>query len=517
MRSLNLYAQSWLAFANSRKSAPAMTFLAVLLGMATTALPDSGMVTDTNSDSDSPFVEDQDLSSSENDMNTPDLVTSTDSARSSGKKHFRSKAAGVSNETEPPRYAKPLSELGLDSTEDLDWLIFGLKHRTRFEMRDDFTRRSFEDDRKFLLRSQGYLGIQNILDPFRFGIEFMDSRSFNSPLPDLSRDTNENDFLQAFAELHFADALGPDDPIRVQAGRFSIDFVDRKYIGRNRWRNTLNAFDGLRTVLGGEQSDWQFEAWAARPVEIRLRRMDGSDDERVVYAMSGQWRKWSDLVTVEPWYVVVDDDLKPRSDEDATVHTLGLRLFGPIGDSGFDYDTDTAFQFGDVGDRQHRAFATYAELGYTFEHDWSPRLSASIRYGSGDHDPADDSSGRWFRAADPTSPVSVSVQYNWQNIIKPGIGLQFEPIENLEFSFGHGLYWLASDNDRWPTPRLSDPTGESGRFIGQESEVSAEWQVSDRIELEVGYVHFYPGSFARRVGIDDDGDLFFVQTTISLH
>jgi hypothetical protein len=452
------------------------------------------------------------------DTESPPALTADERTESAAaERHFTSKAAGVRKETEPPGYARPLSDLGLESMEDLDWLVFGLKHRTRFEYRDDFSRGNFLDDRKFLLRTQAYLGIKDILDPFRFGVEFMDSRSFNSSLPDLSRDTNENDILQAFVELHFADALGPGDPFRLQVGRFSIDFVDRKYIGRNRWRNTMNAFDGIRLVLGQSQSDWQFEAWAARAVEIRLRQMDGPDDESVIYAMSGQWREWSDIATIEPWYVIVDDDFKDAADEDATVHTLGLRFFGPIGESGFDYDTNTAFQFGEVGDRDHCAFATYAELGYTFDMDWSPRVSCSIRYGSGDRDLTDGSSQRWYRAADPTSPISESVQYTWQNIVTPKLRIEFEPVDGFEFSLAHGAYWLASENDIWPTPDLGDPTGQSGSFIGQESEVTAGLTISEHLELEFGYIHFYPGSFATRVGVEDDGDLFYVQATLSLH
>jgi hypothetical protein len=448
----------------------------------------------------------------------PPAVPTTQEAPDLPKKkaHFVSKATGVRNETEPPRYAKPLSNLGLPGTEDLDWFIFGLEHRTRFEYRSDFVRRSFVDDDKILLRSRGYIGIKDILDPLRFGFEFMDSRSFNSRLPDLTRDTNENDILQAFVELYFENAVGPGDPLRFQVGRFSIDFVDRQFIGRNRWRNTLNAFDGLRLVLGDAQSDWEFEAWAARPVEIDLRRLDGSNDERVVYAMSGQWRKWSDIVTIEPWYVIADYDRKGDVPNDATVHTLGLRLFGPIGDTGFDYDTDTAFQFGEVAERDHGAFMTWAELGYTFDHDWTPRLSGSILYGSGEGDPDDEVSQRWFRVADPTSPISESVQFTRQNIISPKVRLRFEPLDGLALAFGHGAYWLASDNDAWAVPGLGDPSGNSGTFIGQESEINASYKISERAKIKVGYIHFYPGSFATNVGIEDDGDLLYIATTLSL-
>ena len=78
-----------------------------------------------------------------------------------------------------------------------------------------------------------------------------------SDFPETDRDVDETDLLQAYGELYFKDTLGADRPLRFQFGRMSFDYVGRKLIGRNRWRNTTNSFEGFRLQLGQQSSDWQ--------------------------------------------------------------------------------------------------------------------------------------------------------------------------------------------------------------------------------------------------------------------
>ena len=81
---------------------------------------------------------------------------------------------------------------------------------------------------------------------------------------------------------------------------------------------------------------------------------------------------------------------------------------------------------------------------------------------------------------------------------------------------GLRAYWLASGNDAWVIPGRHDPSGDSGDFIGQEAEVRVRYRMDRCVELEVGYSHFFPEPFFGKTGLADDGDVFYVQTTIRL-
>lgn len=427
---------------------------------------------------------------------------------------YRSRAWGTRLETEPPGYVKTLDEFGIPGLEDMDWFEFGLEHRTRFEYRSDYRRSNLADDEQFLLRSRVYLGIREILDPLRFGIEFQDSRQFHSDFPDRTRDVNEAEFLQAFAELYFEDALGKGYPIQFKAGRMTLEYIDRRLLARNRWRNTTNAFDGFRLRLGQPSSDWQLDFFAVQPVEHRMTSRDRADEERWFYGLVGAWRAWSQIVTLEPYYFILDEDRKSRERPDREIHTLGLHAFGPIGDTGFDYDFNTAFQCGKDGRRRHRAFACRGEVGYTFQHAWKPRLSVSAAYATGDRDPDDSLNERFDRLFQATHSPSSSDLFGWQNIISPKIRLTLRPLEKLRIDTSYGAYWLASDSDAWVLPGRRDPMGNSGDCIGQELELRVRYKIDPRIELEVGYSHFFPGPFFENTGSADDADMFYVQTTL---
>lgn len=426
------------------------------------------------------------------------------------------KAFGARNETEPPSYVRPLSKYEWLDAKDVNWLDFGIEQRTRWEYRDDNYRQAeLTHDDEFLMRTRLYLGVREILDPFRFAIEFQDSREFGSDFPETDRDVDENDILQAFGELFFEDALGDGRPLRLQAGRMSFDYIDRKLVARNRWRNTTNSFDGFRMQLGQQDNDWQLDFLAVQPVVRGLRTFDRPDEERWFYGVIGAWRRWSKYVTLEPHYLVLDQDGKGET-VDREIHTLGLHAYGPIAGTQFDYDADFAYQCGRDGERNHRAFATYGELGYSFKHDWKPRLSGSVLYASGDRDPNDGKAERFDRLFGAAHFLSASDYFTFRNNINPKIRLELRPTEKLRFDTSYGAYWLASDSDAGPDTGRRDRTGRSGDFVGQEIELRARYQLTKYAELEVGYSHFMQGAFVDNTGPADDSDFFYVQTTIAL-
>ena len=94
-------------------------------------------------------------------------------------------------DSDPPRYVRRLSQTGIEAFKDIHWLDIGFEFRTRYEMRhDDFRRVEAGFDNPFFLRSRAYLGIREILDPFRFAVEFQDSRVYNNRFPTTDQENN---------------------------------------------------------------------------------------------------------------------------------------------------------------------------------------------------------------------------------------------------------------------------------------------------------------------------------------
>ena len=96
--------------------------------------------------------------------------------------YFRpSSSYSTQPESDPPRYVRTLSKTGIEAYKDITWLDVGLDHRTRYEFRsNDIRRTDLRLDEPFLLRTRAYLGIKEILDPFRGAVEFQDSRRYTA-------------------------------------------------------------------------------------------------------------------------------------------------------------------------------------------------------------------------------------------------------------------------------------------------------------------------------------------------
>ncbi|SCY19893.1 Alginate export [Nitrosospira sp. Nsp13] len=419
-------------------------------------------------------------------------------------------------ESDPPRYVKTLSKTGIEAFKDITWLDVGLDHRTRYEFRsNDIRRTDLTLDQPFLLRSRAYVGIRELLDPFRGAIEFQDSRRYNGKFPHDDRDFNEHELIQGYGELYFKQALGQDDrnqdrPIRFRIGRMAYEALDRRLIGRNEWRNTTNTFEGFRINLGREVNDWEVDLWAYQPVKRFLTTFDQRIENQWFYGAIGHWRKWSDIITLQPYYMgLIQDGSKMPGQVDREIYAPALRGYGKIGNTNLDYDFNLIYQFGRNGAERHEAHGYTLEAGYTFKHDWKPRISVFYGYASGDRHPNDNVNNRFERFFGFARPWSADDYIVFENIKAPKIKLEFQPAKDLRIDGGYNWFWLASSTDRFNNlldgnnsairnPGFNrDPTGRSGDFIGHAFDIRARYKLTANIDTTVGYSHFVSGNFTR--------------------
>jgi hypothetical protein len=447
------------------------------------------------------------------------------------------KSYGTGKETDPPRYVKQANKTWLkhyNSFADTDWLDLGMEFRTRQEIRDnDFRRAAQNVDEPLLLRTRAYVGIKNILDPLRFAVEVQDSgRSFGDYTRQYdTRDVNQADILQAFAELNFKqtflgkDGLGNDRSIWIRAGRHAWEAGDRRLVARNEWRNTTNTFEGLRSNIGDKKNDWQLELFAVKPVQRFTNSIDKADDSQHFYGSIFNYRGWSDVVTFEPSYFLLKQDgskVKFNSGGevltgsnatsakiDREIHTAGLRAYGQIPKTQWDFDASYLQQWGhqqkDFNSTvffDHDAHAYNAEIGYSFKHPWKPRLSAFYGVASGDKNNNDTSNQRFERLFGFARPWSNDDYIQMENIRSPKLRVEFEPnasfLDNIKVDTGFSWYHLDSAKDRWNAgANLQDKTGASGKDLGKEYDLRVRFYINQYASLNLGYAYFWAGDFVK--------------------
>jgi hypothetical protein len=476
------------------------------------------------------------------------------------------KSYGTQKETDPPRYVKQANKTWLkefDTFADVNWLDLGLEYRARFEHRDnDFRRNKPNIDEPLLLRTRAYLGVKNILDPLRFAVEVQDSRRNHG---DYSRgydtrDVNQADILQGYLELNFKESfLGKDDlgnarPVWVRAGRHAWEAIDRRLIARNEWRNTTNTFQGVRAQIGDKKNDWQLELLAVKPVQRFTTRLDEVDHAQDFYGAIGDWRGWSEYVTLEPYYLLLkqngsdvqyDSNGKAAAANtkiDREIHTAGLRAYGTIGKSGFDYDASYVKQWGHqdrlnsagkfLAELDHDAHAYNAEIGYSIKHPWKPRLSAFYGVASGDKNPTDGKNQRFERLFGFARPWSNDDYIQMENIRTPKLRLEFDPkvafLDNVKVDTGFSWYRLDSETDRWNAGSdLRDRSGKSGKDLGKEFDLRVRFPLNEHVSLNLGYAHFWAGDFVQNAvsanadnrkkfdqNRSSDSDFFYTELTL---
>lgn len=445
----------------------------------------------------------------------------------------RARSYSTHPESDPPRYVRNLAQTGIDAFKHLYWLDVGLDYRVRYELRNNDIRRSrITTDHPVLLRTRAYLGIREILDPLRLVVEFEDARRYNGKFPKDNRDWNEFELIQTYGELYFKGALGHDDlgnhrPIRIRGGRMAWEALDRRLLGNNQWRNTTNNFDGFRVTLGQESNDWEFDAWGVQPVIRLIDEFDRRDKGQWFYGAIGHWRRWSEVITLQPYYMglMQDDDNGTRAKRE--IHSPAIRTYGVLPSTKVDFDLSAIYQFGRDDGQRKSAWSYILEFGYTFQQlAWKPRLSAFYGFVSGDRDPNDNVNNRFERFFGFARPWSADDNLVMENIKAPKIKIEFQPHKDLQIDGGYNWFWLASKTDRFNnllngSGNNRDRTGNSGDFLGHAVDIRARYQLTPYVNTTVGYSHWFNGEFVKKRQLAELGEttagtnFFYIEVSIS--
>nr|WP_244072489.1 alginate export family protein [Nitrosomonas sp. PY1] len=461
----------------------------------------------------------QDAKSAEVEKSLPTIVPAANKQITTSY-HQRSNSYATNPDSDPPRYVRKLSEIGVERYNNINWLEVGLEHRTRYEMRhDDIRRIEGGTDNPFFLRHRAWIGIKDILDPFRFAVEFQDSRSYNSKYVRTDQERNEYDLINAYGELYFKRGLGVDNrnqdrPIRFRVGRFAYEATDRRFIARNEWRNTTNSFEGFRLTLGKEANDWELDLFGMQPVRRLQTKFDKANHHLWFFGAIGTWRKWSDIITIQPYYLgqkqtADPDGFTATNRLDREIHMPGFRAYGKVGNF-FDFDVSYNQQLGYSGTNRMDAHGYTIEIGKNFDHAWKPRVGLFYGYATGDKNPNDNVDNRFDRFFGFARPWSADHYVIYENLKSPKIRFEASPTQKIGFELGYGAYWLASRTDRMfdildgnISNTVKDPgfnrdrTGQSGDFGGHAFEGRIRYQPTPRINTILGYTHFTAGDFVK--------------------
>jgi len=158
--------------------------------------------------------------------------------------------------------AEPISNLS-------EWLKLSFEQQSRMQHLDEQFRAGVDgSDQGFEWRNT--LKAEVIKEKFSITAELADMRTYltdsDSPLDSLI--SNPLDILQANVTVPFSNLFEEENRGFIRLGRFTMDQGSRRFVARNRFRNTINSFAGVQARL--ENNRTSMELFYTRPTKRRV-------------------------------------------------------------------------------------------------------------------------------------------------------------------------------------------------------------------------------------------------------
>ncbi|MBL4809933.1 MAG: alginate export family protein [Phycisphaerales bacterium] len=409
------------------------------------------------------------------------------------------------------------------SNDGENWVGMGgeLRYRTESWKSFGFSAAPTADDTFGIGRVQLYTD-WNFGSNFRIFIEgesaFASDRDFGNGAP-RGIDVDQFDLQNAFADIIFPFGDSK-DKLTLRLGRQGLSFGKQRLVSTLPWANSQRSWDGGRAILNID--DWRIDGFYTRYtpwLKYQFNDWRLGPDFWGVYATGKIGEKNS--IGVDVYYLGIEYDTARTYTITTTGienrHTFGGRLFGKFGDSGFGYDVEGAYQFGEVGTADINAYMFATQLSYAFkDSDWNPKMYVGFDYSSGD-DTAGDNDVETFNQLFPLGHAFNGFMdlIGRQNIQDISAGFSFKPHKKFLVKADYHIFSRSSDSDdvynagggvlRATTVGASDD-------VGQEIDITVKYLVDRHLTLQVGYSHFFTGDyFTDTAGGDENVDFFYFQ------
>lgn len=376
--------------------------------------------------------------------------------------------------------------------------------------------------------------------PIRIGGELIDSRAYDGKRGGAvgTGEVNALEPVQLYVGADLGSVLGEGSETKIDAGRFTLNLGSRRLVGRNTFRNTTNAFTGVK-------AEWRYHDQSQLTLFYTYPQQRLPDDKTGILDNQVEWdHEGDDLVfwggffnepkalgatNLDLYFYALDEDDQPgHATRDRHVFTPGIRLFRSPAPGKQDYEIEYAWQFGHISTsaaagapRQDiSAHTLHAEIGYQFAGPWQPRIAVDYDLATGDKPGGDYT--RFDNLYGPRrsdwGPTGIYGPLGRSNVSSPGVRLEVKPSKRLDGFVAYRAAWLESASDSFAFTGVRDPAGASGKFAGHQIEARARyWLIPKMLRLETGGAVLFGGRFLKDApNANHFGDTFYGYADVTL-
>jgi len=197
-------------------------------------------------------------------------------------------------------------------------------------------------------------------------------------------------------------------------------------------------------------------------------------------------------------------------------HTLGLRRYGMLWNR-MSYNTEVAFQFGDLNGQSIRAMNIELDNKYHFDHwKWKPRLGLKLDVSTGDRATGDGKINTFNPLFVNPALYSLAAVNTPANLTSLHPNLTFFPSEKWLLYFDYSLFYRTSSQDGlYAPPRFlsRQPSGSSSKKIGNVFGCKIQYEINHNLDFEVTSSYFTPGEFIEETGSSES--TLYLSSTVS--
>jgi Alginate export len=334
---------------------------------------------------------------------------------------------------------------------------------------------------------------------------------------------DQNSLFNGFADIVIP--FGEQANVTLRGGRQELLFGSQRLVGPGDFTQVPHTFDGVQTIvrIGG----WSVAPFWTQAVIVDKYNINTSTTAQQLFGIYSSAPAHLLPMNLDLYYLGVDNTTAAFNGTSGREkrHTLGLRTWGKIGQTNWDFELEGAGQFGTVGSGNIGAGMFTAVLGYTLPFKelstfitssgistLSPRVYLEFDYASGDQKRGGNVGT--FNQLFPNGHSFLGyIDYiGRQNIISPNAGFAFSPIGDLTLSLQQYFFWRATVRDsiyNKSSAIIRAANGTTARYVGAETDLLATYNFTRHLQGYTGYSYFYPGEFIRRSGPHKASNFFY--------
>jgi len=389
------------------------------------------------------------------------------------------------------------------------WLVsVGGEYRMRYHSEHNLSGKPLTGlDNDFLLQRTRLFADAKYGDGLRLYAEGIDAASDHEVRAPRNIEVNRADMLNLFADVRLLDAADGDYWFR--GGRQELLYGNQRLISPLDWSNTRRTFDGFKTFYKAEKLG--VDAFWTRNVPFAQHLPDDHnfDNPNQSEQFMGVYSTYKPDAkrTIEAFFLRLDEKDPVTQPSGVVIDGYDPMLFGTrwyYVNGDWLHEFEGGYQFGTY-DQDQDTQAGYYVIGLGREMKrvkWKPTVWLYYDWASGDADPNDFVHGT-FNQYFPLGHkyfgfMDIIGRQNIQDINASSLFHLHEKVTLL--AWFHVFYLEEARDALYNTqgvPLYQDPTGSSGKDVGQEIDLLLTYRLRPRADLVIGYSHFFTGDYFR--------------------